>query len=89
MTDRTLKELTQLVMASSKQHWEDFSCTPVLEFDRHGKPRDTATRCAITAHGMTVVVKLPEQIAIGQRQPWPPQSVMTAMMEALGPEVPA
>lgn len=87
MTDRTLKEFTDFVVASPHLPWGEFSCTPVLEFDQVGKALTMVKRCAITAGGVTTVVRLPQHVTIGERQPWPPQAVLDAIMEAIGPTV--
>lgn len=88
MADRTLKELTEFVTARPDLPWGEFSCTPVLEFDQKGKSLTTVKRCAITAGGVTAVVRLPHQVTIGKGLSWPPESVRNAMLEALGPTVP-
>ena len=85
MTDRTLKDLVKFVIASPELPWGDFSCTPVLEFDAHGKALSTVKRCAVTVGGVTTVVELPQHVTRGKGHPWPPKSVIDAMMEAVGP----
>ena len=88
MPDRRLEDLNGIVGANPQVPWGDFECTPVLEFDVQGKASDTARRCAITAGDRTVVLRLPQRVAIGAGA-WPPNAVMEKMMEAVGPALPA
>ncbi len=88
MPDHSLKELVDIVGTNPQVPWSDFRCTPVLEFDAEGKATGTAGRCAITAGDVTTVIKLPHRMAIEKQQSWPPQAVVDAMMEAVGPGTP-
>lgn len=89
MSDRRLKDVTGIVGANPQVPWGDFQCTPVIECNAEGKAIDTATGCAITAGEMTVVLRLPQRVAIGTGASWPPKAVMDKMMEAVGPAPPA
>ena len=84
MIDHTLKDLGELVAANPDVPWDTFVCTPVLE-SKNGKALGTATRCAVTAGGLTVMVRLPHEVTIGRAGSWPPRTVIDAMMETLGP----
>lgn len=89
MADHNLAELPQLIAANPQLPWDNFSCTPVIDFDAGGKALNTAKRCAITAGKVTLVMHLPHHVTLNKSEPWPPKAIMDLMAEAIGPEADA